>query len=254
MNVFVLPWRFGQKKLGVDKGALKLMSLFEKKNKNYNFQIFNNNNMSNEKYHEIFFQKKKNIKDNCLVLGGDHSIAIGSVLGSLNSIHKNVGILWIDAHPDINTLKSSKTKNIHGTPLSFITGIENSWSWTNSLKKLNLNDLNYWGIRDIDYFEKDIIKKANIIKNLDKAKEVIDKYDYIHLSLDIDGIDPKYMPSTGTPVSNGLDLNEVISILDYLIISQKNYTIDIVEYNPLLGNKEDKDITLDNIKKLIQKF
>ena len=252
MKILVLPWRFGQKKMGVDKGALKLISLL--KEKNYNYQIIDNTNCSNQKYHEMVYHKKKQINDNCLVLGGDHSISIGSLFGSLNSVHKNVGVLWIDAHPDINTLNSSKTKSVHGMPLSFVTGLESSWKWTKSLKKLSLNDLNYWGIRDIDNFEKNVIKKANIVNNLKNAKDVIDKYDYIHLSLDIDGIDPKYMPSTGTPVNNGLDLNQINTVFDYLINSNKNYTIDIVEYNPLIGNQEDKDITFSNLKKLIQKF
>ena len=252
MKILVLPWRFGQKKMGVNKGALKLMSLL--KEKKYNCQIIDTLNHSNKLYHQMVFEKKKLIKENCLVLGGDHSIAIGSVLGSLNSINKNVGVLWIDAHPDINTFESSETKNVHGMPLSFITGLESSWKWIQPLKKLNFNDLHYWGIRDIDTFEKSIIKRANIIQNLNDAMNVIDKYDYIHLSLDIDGIDPKYMPSTGTPVSNGLDLKDVSYILDYLINSKKNYTIDIVEYNPLIGNQEEKNITFNNLKSLIQKF
>ena len=86
-------------------------------------------------------------------------------------------------------------------PLSFVTGLEKSWDWTNDLKKLDLKDLNYWGIRDIDIYESQIIKNTNIVSNLNEAKKVINKYDYIHLSLDIDGIDPKYTPSTGTPIA-----------------------------------------------------
>ena len=189
-------------------------------------------------------------QQNAIDGGGDHSISIGSVMESINN-HKNVGVLWIDAHPDINTIESSKTKNFHGMPLSFITGLEKSWDWINPMKKLSFDNLHYWGIRDIDEFENNIIERSNIINHLEAAKNMISNYDYIHLSLDIDGIDPKYTPSTGTPVSKGLELYDVNSIIEYLVNSNKDYTIDIVEYNPEIGSNYDKLKTNQNVNSII---
>ena len=181
MKILTLPWRFGQTKNGVEKGAISLLNMFLNKNSNLDYTILDSNTYKNSDYHKNVFKYKKEITQNCCVLGGDHSVAIGSVLGSLNLGYKNVGVLWIDAHPDINTIESSETKNIHGMPLSFITGLEKSWHWTQPLTKLNLKDLHYWGIRDIDNFEKKLITQTNIINKSQEAKNIIDKYDYIHL-------------------------------------------------------------------------
>ena len=250
MQVLVLPWRYGQKKYGVEKGAVAMLDMLLYKNKNFNYKILFPENDNNYDYHHKIYQEKSKIKSNCLVLGGDHSISIGSVMESINN-HKNVGVLWIDAHPDINTIESSKTKNFHGMPLSFITGLEKSWDWINPMKKLSFDNLHYWGIRDIDEFENNIIERSNIINHLEAAKNMISNYDYIHLSLDIDGIDPKYTPSTGTPVSKGLELYDVNSIIEYLVNSNKDYTIDIVEYNPEIGSNYDKLKTNQNVNSII---
>ena len=253
MKILALPWKLGQKKHGVEKGAISLLYMFLSKNPNLDYTVLDNKNFKNCDYHKSVFDYKKKINQNCCVLGGDHSIAIGSVLSSLNSNYntKNIGVLWIDAHPDINTIDSSETKNIHGMPLSFITGLEKSWDWTKNLKKLDFNDLHYWGIRDIDLFEKQIISKTNKINNVNQVKKLVDKYDYLHISFDIDGIDPIYTPSTGTPVKNGLKLDDIENMFNYLIKSEKKFTIDIVEYNPDIGSKKDKITTWNNLNNLI---
>ena len=109
-----------------------------------------------------------------------------------------LAVIWIDAHADINTLESSESGNVHGMPLAFITGIDKSWNWVNSTNlKLDFNDLYYWGIRDLDNFEIDIIDKYGIKVCSDKedVMSIVDQYQHIHTSLDIDGLDPKYAPS-----------------------------------------------------------
>merc|ERR1712062_561253 len=112
-------------------------------------------------YHQELFKARIKCYDNTLVAGGDHSVAIGSLLGSLHefeetkpTVNSRLGVIWIDAHADINTLESSESGNVHGMPLAFITGIDRSWNWVNDLDlKLDFSDLYYWGIRDIDNAE-----------------------------------------------------------------------------------------------------
>lgn len=150
-------------------------------------------------------------------------------------------------------MEASQTKRTHGMPLAFITGIEKSWKWTENLNKLSFDDLHYWGIRDIDPFEKKLLSNKNIKSdhNLDTILKVCEKYDNLHISLDIDAIDPIYTPSTGTPVKNGLELQDIIKFLKIISESKKNISLDIVEYNPLIGNDQERKITLKSINSIL---
>jgi len=257
LKLLTLPWKYGQTKPGVELGAFRMSKYLLKYRSNIENKTLYPDTDNNLIYHKnVFYEKKKlGIDDNCIVLGGDHSIAIGSVLGTLNSgSSKKKGVIWIDAHADINTIEKSKSKNIHGMPLAFITGLENSWKWTDKLIKLKMKDLYYWGIRDIDPFEKSIINKTNTVDKIDEFDQIIEKYDYLHVSFDIDALDPTLTPSTGTPVNNGLGIEEVGLFFDKLITSKKNYTVDIVEYNPEIGNDTDKSKTWKSVNTILSQF
>ena len=89
-------------------------------------------------------------------IGGDHSIAIGSVAGSLDFYKKDVSVIWVDAHADINTYEASETKNLHGMPLSFLTGLDTSFINMNG-NELLLDRLLYYGLRDVDKFEQELL-------------------------------------------------------------------------------------------------
>ena len=193
-----------------------------------------------------------------LVISGDHSSAAGTIAGLKKSYpNHRIGVIWIDAHPDIHTLSSSKSGNIHCMPLSFITGLENGWKWVNSLKFLKFDDLYYFGIRDIDDFELKVIKYRNIeiLKSVSDICDICEKYDNIHISFDVDSIDPFYISSTGTVVEHGIELSEIIFMNHYIKdnIDYKNKTInfDIVEYNPTIGSDFDKSVSKKNIKLII---
>ncbi|KAG2019991.1 arginase [Coprinopsis cinerea AmutBmut pab1-1] len=158
-----------------------------------------------------------------VTLGGDHSLAMGTIFGTL-SHHPNACVVWVDAHADINTVESTDTGNIHGMPLSFLLGLGSKvpeFSWVKPLLK---NDsLVYIGLRDVDPGEKAILRENNI-----KAFSMheVDKYGIgkvvemalnhvnpnrdrpIHLSFDVDALDPSVAPSTGTPVRGGLTFRE----------------------------------------------
>jgi arginase len=178
---------------------------------------------------------------NTLVIGGDHSIAIGSVLSSIAKNKSETCVIWIDAHPDIHTTVSSESGNLHGMPLSFITGYEPKWNWTNSIKKLDTRHLYYFGIRDIDHYEELFIKSHNIkiLENIHEIIKVIELYENVHLSFDVDALDPEYMSSTGTRAEGGIPLCEIVDLFQNLPCD-KCISMDICEYNPLLGSPEEK--------------
>lgn len=211
----------------------------------------------NEAYHYQVFKRRKQHYDNTLVIGGDHSVAVGSVLGSLAALpdDKRMAVIWIDAHADINTIESSLSGNIHGCPLSFITGLDKSWNWVNqrNVNKLNFKDLYYWGIRDLDNFELEVIDKYGIkvCESKEEVMSIVDEYDYVHTSLDIDGLDPKYAPSTGTKAENGLELDDVIEYLLHVRHENKSRGADLVEYNPDIGTHEEQQTTRHTVQQLL---
>lgn len=128
------------------------------------------------------------------------------MLASLQKF-RDLNVIWVDAHPDINTYSSTHSGNTHGTPLSICVGLEEQhWASRMSLRELDFDKITYCGIRDIDDYEGMLIHEKGI-RNLN----VQDTIDYIksldtpiHISFDVDALDPTLVDSTGTPVPGGL--------------------------------------------------
>jgi arginase len=237
----------GQKKSGVEQGGDYLIKLFEM-NK-FTKHIFDLNSYDDYKkpYEHIL-----NSNNFCINLGGDHSIGSPILQAQLDKYKDDILFIWIDAHADINTFDTSPSSNIHGMPVATLFGLmEHWWSSEKSHHKLNPNNLLYVGIRDLDSGEVDFINDLNItyFKNYSTmVNEWIQKHPAgkIHISLDIDGLDPTVMPSTGTAVDDGLNINDVIEIINQT--KNRLVSFDMVEFNPLLGTDEDKDNTFNNCK------
>lgn len=184
-----------------------------------------------------------------ITLGGDHSIAIGTVAGSA-SYYTDLGVIWVDAHADINPPAQSLSGNLHGCPVSFVTGLAGSpkhFDWVPSC--LPLGRLVYIGLRDVDEAEKLIIRqnkiKAYSMYDVDKygigevmrqALEYLGSNSPIHLSFDVDALDPSVVPATGTPVRGGLTFREGHFICEELWQSGRLIAMDLMEVNPLLGD------------------
>lgn len=187
-----------------------------------------------------------------LVLGGDHSIAIGSLAG-LYSHYDNLGVIWYDAHGDINTKETSPSGNIHGMPLATSLGMGHR-DLTNihhASPKVKPENVVLIGIRDLDEGEKKTIKELNIkiftMHEVDLLgmPEVVaqamdylkDKTDGIHLSFDLDGINPAEAPGVGTPVPGGLTYRESHLTMELLSDSNLITSAEFVEVNPMLDIK-----------------
>lgn len=200
--------------------------------------------------------------DFSLFLGGDHSIAVSTVSAVLDK-NPDTLVIWIDAHADINTLETSPTGNFHGMPLSVLTGMV----MKNSKRtKLDPKNLIYLGLRDVDSGEKDIIKENEIIyycpKDLQENKiekileKVFKKYPRcpIHISFDVDAIDPLFMQATGVPVQKGLTLEQTQKILQVLARCQRVHSMDLVEFNPDIGKESEVTENLNSLLKLFNYF
>src|SRR6266567_3367201 len=187
-----------------------------------------------------------------LVLGGDHSIALGSVSGVANA-HKNIGVLWIDAHADFNTDETTPSGNIHGMILASLAGLGNS-SLTNVggwSPKVHTEPIVIVGARDLDAGEKELLRTHSIhvftMSDIDQLgiSEVMrqaltiagQNNDGIHLSLDMDGLDPREAPGVGTPVRGGLSYREAHLAMELIADTSKLLSMDVVEVNPILDRE-----------------
>ena len=172
-----------------------------------------------------------------LILGGDHSISMGTIAG-ISSLckkqKKTLGILWIDAHGDLNTQETSPSGNIHGMPLSASLGFGaiELISIYQSFRKISPKNTVLIGIRDLDDGEKSIIKKNKMniftMENIDKHSiaEIIEQalhtlrnVEHLHVSFDVDALDPYIAPGVGTPVRGGLDYREAHYIMEAIASS-----------------------------------
>lgn len=194
-----------------------------------------------------------------LTLGGDHSIAIGTISGTARAIRerldKEIAVIWVDAHADINTPETSDSGNIHGMPVAFLTGLakedqEDRFGWLKEHHRLSTKRIVYIGLRDVDKGEKKILRdhgikafsmhdidRHGIGKIMDMALGWIGSDTPIHLSFDVDALDPMWAPSTGTPVRGGLTLREGDFIAECVAETGSLVALDLVEVNPSLDEQ-----------------
>ncbi|KAJ3336063.1 Arginase, catabolizes arginine to ornithine and urea [Gonapodya sp. JEL0774] len=187
-----------------------------------------------------------------LTLGGDHSLALGTIPGSA-SVYPDLCVVWVDAHADINTPETTISGNLHGCPVSFLLGIGSKVEQFEWLKPcLDAKRLVYIGLRDLDPGEKKIIRslgiKAFSMHEVDKwgigrvmemaLDHITPRRDKpIHLSFDVDALDPSVIPATGTPVRGGLTFREGHYICESLHETGLLVAMDLMEVNPLIGDQ-----------------
>jgi len=253
----------GQRKNGVQLGGEIILNNFMKQ-KHRHIPVTINNIPIHTKadYQKGFNAVRNNIGVNKINvnIGGDHSIAAASIQPLLDHYKQDLLVIWIDAHADLNTYDASLTKNIHGMPVGALTGLMDHWYKGKDDKSkrtiLDVKNLLYVGIRDLDVFEWDTINKRGIRYFPTYTNDVIQFIKahparHIHISCDIDSMDPHIMPSTGTPVPQGLTLKNVLNIIK--VAKPRLIGFDLVEFNPLIGNRRKVRTTLNNIHRILSK-
>ncbi|HEX8918081.1 MAG TPA: arginase [Chloroflexota bacterium] len=185
-----------------------------------------------------------------LILGGDHSVSLGSVAGVAR--HKRIGIIWMDAHGDYNTGDTSPSGNIHGMVLSALAGhghpkLVNIGGIS---PKVDPRNVVLVGVRELDDGERSLLRATGAhvlsMNSVDRRgmaramEEAIERAgagaDGIHLSLDLDVVDPFQAPGVGTPVYGGLTYRETHFAMELVAESQRLLSMDVVEVNPVLDN------------------
>lgn len=279
VEIIGAPSTFGQRKLGVNLGPdairyagivarIEAIGLTVKDSGNINVPELNLNKFNSEQQglrnleeiietSETLSQSVSNSLSNNhfpLILGGDHSIAIGSISG-VSKHYENLGVIWYDAHGDLNIPEESPSGNIHGMPLRILAGDgdDKLVNIANYAPKVKPENIVLIGMRDLDVGERQYIKDNNIktytMAEVDRygIKQVIEettdylkeKTDGIHLSLDVDALDPVETPGTGTRVLGGLTYRESHFALELLHNSNLVTSMDLVEVNPLIDHNND---------------
>ena len=186
-----------------------------------------------------------------LVLGGDHSVALGT-LGGLASVHGSGGVVWIDAHADINTPETSPSGNVHGMPLAAALGLAGeafeSDAWP--LPALDARRVALLGLRQADTGERKLLREVGArvftMSEIDRIgveramREALDHVSgtgFVHVSLDMDALDPEVAPGVGTPVRGGLTYREAHLALELVAESGLAGSLEVVEVNPILDRE-----------------
>lgn len=185
-----------------------------------------------------------------LILGGDHCIAAGSIPASVENCG-SLGVIWVDAHGDYNDPDISPTGNMHGMPLSAVCGLGPDCMVDFSDKRINPKNVVIIGARALDPKEKEklystgvTVFSMNDVHTMGMAEVMqqairiaLDGTNGLHLSFDMDALDPAEAPGVGTPVLNGLTLREAFIACEQLAKTDKLVSMDLVETNPLLDEK-----------------
>jgi len=188
-----------------------------------------------------------------LVLGGDHSLAAGSVAASADWIRRSaelpIGVIWVDAHGDMNTPTTTTSGNVHGMPLAALLGHEpHELASIGSSPSVRPEHTVLVGIRNLDEKEKEEIRASGVhvftIKDIDRegigtiAERAIALASAgtggVHVSFDLDVCDPAFAPGVGTPVKGGLDYREAHTLMELVADSRRLVALDLVEVNPTL--------------------
>ncbi|KAJ2850510.1 Arginase, catabolizes arginine to ornithine and urea [Coemansia brasiliensis] len=284
VGITCVPFSGGQPKGGVDDGPIEMIrfgildqiqgmgyqiELSEGMDKYRTMQPASDppiGNMKNPRYVGMAARRvAEQVQSHCkqgrlaVTLGGDHSIAMGTLAGSSSVYGSDMCVVWVDAHADINTPSSTDSGNLHGCPLSFVLGLcdkdevpaNSPFEWIKPC--IRKNRLVYIGLRDVDAAEKVILRKHGIrafsMHDVDKhgigrvvemALDHVnpDRSRPIHMSFDVDALDPSVAPATGTPVRGGLTFREGHYICEAVAETGCLVALDLVEVNPLLGDPE----------------
>ncbi|OLE84914.1 MAG: arginase [Acidobacteria bacterium 13_1_20CM_2_60_10] len=276
IRIIGVPMDLGASRRGVDMGpsALRVAGL-QARIKTLGHQVEDIGNIPVKQAEEQHYGEKRakylaEISDTCkelaatvqksleegftpLVLGGDHSIAVGTMSGVAAHYHKDkkqVGYVWLDAHGDMNTPETSPSGNVHGMPLASVMGYgpPELVELLGFKPKVEPQNLVIVGVRDLDAQEKKLVKKSGVhvftMRDIDERgmREVMsetlkfatDDTGGIAVSLDMDFVDPMDAPGVGTPVRGGVTYREAHLAMEMIADSEAMASLEVVEINPVI--------------------
>ena len=247
--------------LNQNEEIIKSRNLSDRRKNEYEIEEFNTTlyKLMVEKMKEQYFP---------ILIGGDHSVSVASALASAK-VNSDIGIIWIDAHTDYNTFKTTTTGNIHGLPLAAINGYENQeLRYFHDGKIIQPSKTVIIGARSIDEAEKDNvrysgvtvfttqdIKEKGIEAIMDEAFKIANyKTKGIHISYDLDIIDPDVAPGVSVPEFDGITEDEAMKINDYIIKHMEDVvSFDLVEFNPLRDqHRKTEQIAINLLAQIIR--
>jgi arginase len=257
-HIILFPSALGQERKGVEEAPEYLRDFINKK-----ITIVDDTGDLHKNIVNLYLANEKT-KGKRINVGGDHSMAIATIADTLNR-YPDAKVIYFDAHADINTYKSSASKHVHGMPLAFLTGLDKHRSFSFIKNKLPFANLLYVGSRCWDTFEMDEIYKKNILfitpeefnrpgKEIENALLNFVGDSPLHISFDVDSVDPKYISSTGTPVKGGILLEKAKKVLDLLDKRANIVNMDITEWNPHIGTKKQRQKSEVNTTYLFSRF
>ncbi len=290
VDVIGFPMDLGADRRGVDMGpsALRIGGI-ENKLAALGYQVsdLGDINIRNQERQKVKFTKLKYLREIVktsemlakkveksldaghfpLCLGGDHSMALGTIAGIAAHCKKNdkrLGVIWIDAHTDMNTDATTPSGNIHGMPVAASLGL-GSKDLTNIkgiTPKVKPENFHLIGIRSIDTLERKLIREINLpvytMTDIDRKgvhfvinkvlKELKNNVDHIHVSFDLDSVDPTTAPGVGTPVPGGLSYRETHLIMETVAECGCMSSLEVAEVNPIL---DDKNISAEFAAELV---
>jgi arginase len=276
IRIFGIPMDLGQRRRGVDMGpsALRYARL-QRSLEKLGYEVWDMGNIAvaqveeldeetGAMHHlsevsavveEIYARATANVAPDeiAIFLGGDHSISIGTVAAVCKIADGGkVGVVWVDAHGDINTPDTSPSGSIHGMVIAALIG-EGDEALANMCYdgvKITPQQLAFVGTRDLDPGEKQRLAEGDMavftMRHIDEqgiaaiAYQILERFhdvEHLHISLDLDGLDPSVAPGVGTPVPGGLSYREAHVLMEIFADSGKVRSLDIVEVNPILDER-----------------
>lgn len=277
-QIVIAPQWYGAYKKGPEVGALRLAELFEMGGLSEQTLISVPNVGPGEDHCMPFFDAIDKVNSNIcdavfsalssgnkvITIGGDHAISWGSISGVLKHNPK-VGVIYLDAHGDCNISERSASHHIHGMHMAYLMGLgEDKYVGRYTKNLLPVENILYVGARSLDPYEVELVKEQGIsritcdvinsdmIQVLDTINDFMSRFRQIHVSLDIDVLDPSIAPGTGVPEVGGITEEALHEVLNFILTkSDQVKSLDLVEYNPLLDIEERTDRVVQKLVKTI---
>lgn len=277
-QIVIAPQWYGAYKKGPEVGALRLAELFKEEGLSEQTLISVPNVGPGEDHCMPFFDAIDKVNSNIcdavfsavssgnkvITIGGDHAVSWGSISGVLKH-NPEVGIIYLDAHGDCNISERSASHHIHGMHMAYLMGFgEDKYVGRYTENLLPVENILYVGARSLDPYEVELIKEQGIsritcdvinsdmIQVLDTINDFMSRFKQIHVSLDIDVLDPSIAPDTGVPEVGGITEEALHEVLDFILKKcDKVMSLDLVEYNPLLDMEERTDRVVLKLVKTI---